>query len=349
MQLSELTGVSKEIQSYDPDHSLPMPTDLIGIEVELELIPQMSLPLWNVVHDGSLRDGCEYVLREPLYGTGITEALDILQTHLNEYNPRISERCSVHVHINVSDMEVQDFQKFLAMYVIFERVLFRYHGDRANNVFCIPWYKAGVPLEHLLSLETKQRSSHWEFMDCDKYSALNILPINNFGSIEFRHMAGTTDTSKILEWIRIIMHLKKFAMSLGDLQELPAYLSGTGGRRFLREVFGTDADVLTYRDVDQDILKGVRAAQRAIFANRFTERVQDVQENIPPPIAPRTAGARRTATFNNTAWTQLYNTAEIAAPATITITDELEDVRRTLQDDELFEHYLSTLNTRTGE
>ena len=313
MELSELTGVSKRVEVFDPEPSLPRPLDLVGIEVEIERVPPEDLRYWNCVRDGSLRDGREFVLREPLYGTGILTALQELQNFFDDVSPQVSERCSVHIHLNVSDMEVQEFQKLLVMYVIFERVLFQYHQGRADNVFCIPWYKANTPIESILELQDVDDVYRWAMMNTEKYTSLNVLPITQFGSIEFRHMAGTKNTSEILEWLKIVMRLREFCSGDLNLKDLPGYLSGTGGKRFLREVFKEQAEVLMYPDLDADILKGIRTAQRAIYVSRDRNQGLVSTDTLPSgslfnntSIRDRVQRARM-----STDWSQQIDTAQL--------------------------------------
>lgn len=46
-----------------------------------------------------------------------------------------------------------------------------------------------------------------------KYAALNINPMRTLGTVEFRHMGGTTHMKEISDWINVILQLKKSSIN----------------------------------------------------------------------------------------------------------------------------------------
>lgn len=194
---------------------------LIGLEIELEnyLEPVYTDKYWTSKTDGSLRNyGVEFV-SQPLRTKQIPYAIEYLKENLYYYNnPDFSDRTSIHVHLNVRDFTIERLKIFLLLYCIFEKHFFNIAGTkRENNIFCIPLYKT----EQCISLE--------EFsdilIDWSKYNALNlgcVLGSNvnpRFGTVEFRHLYGTLDTSIIYPWINSIVHLREYSLLI-SLEEL---------------------------------------------------------------------------------------------------------------------------------
>lgn len=225
--ISEITGHSAVMPGL-PDHNLPLPYCLMGVEVELENVanPRQGLDsrLWSVQREGSLRGEypVEFCFAQPLCGTAILKALQNLEevcTRSNEPSP--SERTSVHIHVDVRDMDIEEVMRFIMIYLLFERTLVRYHGDvREENIFCLPYYKAPGTLVSALGWLRSTGIRHASaaairnsFRRFSKYSGLNLSALFSHGSIEFRHMAGTWSSEAIYNWIHIVQSLKKAAES----------------------------------------------------------------------------------------------------------------------------------------
>lgn len=207
----QLTGIPL-ITGYKPPKTIKRlggvcsaPDLLFGVELEIEGLrhdPE-SYCIGGVVYhpDGSLRNnGAEFVTQPMTYEN--TEAVLTRFFELGKFNENnYSERCSVHVHMNVGDITEEHLRTFLAVYASHERALFEWIGDnRKHNIFCVPWYETnmGVGLAESFA-SIKQKTKNWM-----KYTALNLLPIWRQNTIEFRHMAGTHNLKRILTWVRMI-------------------------------------------------------------------------------------------------------------------------------------------------
>lgn len=281
MQLEQAIGFSKKVNHFEADNNLPLPLELMGVELEYEDVirrDNSAPPLWTAVEDGSLRNnGIEYIFSEPLYGTGIKEALDGMQEHVNNISPDVGARTSVHVHLNVSDMDVDQLMTLIILYLVFEKAIVSYHGGmREDNIFCVPYYKAPDALAQLIHLF--QHQNEVSSMDVrsilsgfNKYYGLNIGAVIQHGSLEFRHMAGTTDMNKVREWICIIQQLKSTALRTGaNYMDLITNMSGNSSF-ITSEVFGEFAGALDkYVHVD-DLVQGARLAQRIVNGHHLSD------------------------------------------------------------------------------
>lgn len=198
-----------------PDPLRPHPHTSVGIEVELEGsfrdIPDMKM--WRVESEGSLIGGVEFV-SEPVWGTAITDALMELDKVLKENSPVISFRTSTHVHINCLDITATQLIRLMSIYAMYELPLFRMHGDRINNIFCVP-VSSSVELQKSYAglydyTEQLGDGSRWRVRS--KYAALNPNSLVDFGTLEFRHMAGCTDMGEISNWIDTLLQMKASAL-----------------------------------------------------------------------------------------------------------------------------------------
>lgn len=281
MQVSEVIGFRKELTRFEPDPTLPLPLELIGVEVELEDTGRMHSPdenFWNVTSDGSLRNrGREFVFREPLYGVAIQQALMDLQRHIDGGQPALSERCSVHVHINISDLSTAQLHKMLMLYVIFERALVRYHkASREDNIFCVPFYKAPRDIALIDALVSESTDGIYNiFQTFNKYYAVNLQAIQEFGSLEFRHMGGSLHMPDVLTWIKIIMCLKRAALDENyNPYNLITNISGRGPRSVFYDIFGEYAELLDHERLEEDMMKGVRLAQLSVI-DKDLQKIND--------------------------------------------------------------------------
>ena len=81
----------------------------------------------------------------------------------------------------------------------------------------------------------------------NKYTALNLKPLNQHGTIEFRHLYGTWDKKVIITWTNLISCIKKYAKSITthNLKEEIFSLNTTSDYEgFIRNVFDKYAEII---------------------------------------------------------------------------------------------------------
>ena len=221
MLLSDLTGIRPSGRTYLPDQSLYDPKCLIGVEIEVEYPGisyrtskyQANPDFWKMDGDGSLRNnGTEYISDPPLFGRDLITALVELEQGLTEAGAQISSRCGLHIHMDVSELTVDELLAFVVGTSLVEPSLFRYVGkERAQNIHCLPFADTGNVLPFLNGIKYGRTPDDVlrSIKSACKYSALNIRPVTYQGSVEFRHHAGSFSASRILEWINILMRIKR--------------------------------------------------------------------------------------------------------------------------------------------
>lgn len=287
----------KEIRTYLGNPSLVLSDCFIGIEIELEGLPSTSIlaeeSYWDLKADNSLRNysgaSGEFVLKFPLCGEDLIRALRQFDEVIKSLPspPITSERTSVHVHLDARDLSPEQLYSLVILYCVFERVLFKYCGkDRENNNFCLPFYLAeGAVFEQLSDVQNSEGLLSFtdRVADSYRYSALNLCSLRKFGSIEFRQCAGTYDISRIMEWVGIIMCLKKYVLEHEiAFDTFPAHVSDVRYIGIVEEVFGKYSARLLYSGIESDILSGVRQAQKIIFSSNKMKVLDTILKTLSP-------------------------------------------------------------------
>jgi hypothetical protein len=186
---------------------LPVRTGLqVGIEFELEGIATYHAEAFvtkvNSIEDNSLRNEGRELVTDPCT---IAEAVVVHKTIFDngvEFYPEFevcSERCSTHVHVNFSDMEVDKVRQFIRLYALVEPLFFAaVNKSRQNNIYCVPLAATNL-LYFSQTASVESLTNNWQ-----KYCAFNVKRLADLGTIEFRHFEATEDTDKFEHWLRMI-------------------------------------------------------------------------------------------------------------------------------------------------
>lgn len=218
----------------------------IGLEIEVEGKQLFSSPFryWSCHSDGSLREtdghpAVEYVLKEPLADLEtLHKALMYLESKLSEAGSSVvmSNRTSVHVHINVQQYTVKELYCFILLYLIFEEVLIDcLSPDRAGNLFCLRAKDTDFYLHMLESALNKQNFRDWR--EDMRYSACNVASVVKFGSLEFRALKGTVDVGLIEMWVGLLVALRDRAKQYDNPVDIVEDFTRLGPLPFFRQTF----------------------------------------------------------------------------------------------------------------
>lgn len=252
----------------------------IGIEVEVEgldLPARVAGGRWHVKNDGSLRapvggSAYEYVTVGAIPYADVDAVLAELKTAMAKAKPQWSNRTSVHIHVNVSDMSFRDTINFMALYTTFEDILTEYAGGlkRSGNLFCVRAVDAEENIDTIVrSIRDQAIDAFYD--DNLHYAGMNVNSITQRGSIEFRAMAGNLDTKFIKSWIDALYGLREKAKTFNDPREVVSALSHTGPIQFMRDCL--PVDVATQCRMQPELFPrlfdGVRLAQELAYAREW--------------------------------------------------------------------------------
>ena len=211
---------------------------LIGIELETEGCSTLSMPesdYWAYHEEASLRDdSCEFVLRKPLSGRPLQLAINELDDLVKD--SYLTDRCSLHVHVDVGDLSLSKVYNVCLAYTIFEKVLYAISGNRYYNKYCVP---AGLSdnLRMYIALLYVNRKT---VTPDHRYGGLNLNALSKFGSLEFRMHWGTLDMDELKEWCQILHDLVDNSFDLDPAYMLECASSYEGILHLSDEIFTTD-------------------------------------------------------------------------------------------------------------
>ncbi len=230
-----------------------------GIEIETEgkRLPQVSAQVWRMENDGSLRGvfpdtRCEYVLPKPVTMKVAKESIKhLIQCGVDQATEwKFSFRTSVHVHLNVLDMEEDALYALIYTYVLLEEVLHNYCGkERKHNRFCLRVQDAEdtiAPMVHLFKNGPYRFAGAWNG-DRIRYAAMNLDALTKYGSLEFRGMRGTIDQGVLNNWLSALYNLRAYANKMGSVKAVYLDLMGKGAEAFFEEVLQEYAKVFVFK------------------------------------------------------------------------------------------------------
>lgn len=215
------------------------PRGEIGVEVELEGVLDnggLGSKYWIVKPEGSLRDGCEYVLASPARLEDLDDVGREFDGMMKKSKPKKTIRCSTHIHVNVNNKKLREVYNIIGYYYLIEELLVRTQGPaRTGNLFCLRMSDAENIGEQLL-FSTEDSHITVFSQNQNKYGALNLAAPMKFGSLEFRFLLPMTSWKEISIWIHLLHRLVNTAkdISIGDSVK---YVLEDTPRDFLRRVF----------------------------------------------------------------------------------------------------------------
>lgn len=243
---------------------------LIGVELEIErcrgIVECRGI---YTEPDGSLRNNGMEFITVPGHLTSIKNVIsDFFNRNKDSItSDNYSDRCSIHVHMNVRDMNVTQFKNLIKLYLLYEIHLFKY-GDvtRIGNIFCTPLQDAPAEYPWLWNdrFDTIPRiCRNWV-----KYTALNLHPVGTQGTVEFRHMPGTCAVDVIHNWLDILNQLYQSAMQLPQDTINVAIMSLNSNsqyHQFTKTVFGSFSDLITCQETFvEDMYAGIVCCKRSM-------------------------------------------------------------------------------------
>lgn len=250
---------------------------MVGIEIEVENItnPLHPLAYWDIKADGSLRNNGVELVSVPLQIKQVQLALEHVYNVLTEHNkPDFSNRTSVHIHVNCRDLTQNQIYNFILLYALFEKHFYSLAGNkRMNSIFCVPLFRTNQL--NVLDNVVYGLSPNWH-----KYCGINLLPLyqnqvtQGYGTIEFRHLYGTSNQREILEWINDILCLRKYAceISKDDLLKNIKEMNTTSSYISLySQVFAKGRKVLSNK---KDFEECVSNIKRELFGNEYLNTVK---------------------------------------------------------------------------
>ena len=191
-RIGKIMGRLEDRRTYAVDNKWPLPDCCIGLELEYEgadnkhiVIREVAPELIDFHHDPSLRgENVELRFFVPLSGVDLSRAFEELEKIVKSFERAngqtliLNNRTSLHVHLDVRNLELEDFRKLQMLFSMFERVLFKYcTPSREYNNFCLPSYRAEDLRGVQSGILTHKSAEDWAaaVAATSKYLAINFL------------------------------------------------------------------------------------------------------------------------------------------------------------------------------
>jgi len=198
--------IYSDFNLLQPPHLVSGSTPLfIGCEFEIEdIVDATSITdLVSTTTDGSLRNNGLEFITPPLTVPSAIETFNALHKNLKYGKAPFTERTSIHVHANCCNLTQQEVKNIILLYALYEEAFFMMiDPSRRDNIHCVALTETHLPSLYRAPVATL--ISKWH-----KYTALNIKPLSQLGTIEFRHMHGHNDLKLFSEWVTLIENLFK--------------------------------------------------------------------------------------------------------------------------------------------
>lgn len=258
---------------------------VIGVEVEVE---GSNLPAhvegWRLEHDGSLREGIEYVFVKPMSVEQGMSTLDNLAVAFKENNSEVPEsvRAGVHVHINVQDMDVVQLFTFITCYLVLEDTLIKYCGEnRQGNLFCLRATDAQF-LPFILHEVIRNKELYRLHHDDLRYASINLKALGEYGSLEFRAMRSTPDIEAIKTWVNMLLSIKEASTSFKNPKEVMYSMSMEGQREFAARCLGEYIGLVDSPLLGKEVSNCARNIQMVAFATDWEKFKLSFEEKLNP-------------------------------------------------------------------
>ena len=190
----------------------------IGVEIEVEypkskdsynLIQRNKvIPGWKMDFDGSLDNGAEYkaLNKNKLYYdeeslTQIREIIALVKVHKGNIRPS----CGLHIHIDMKDFTDKEIINIVkAFYKKQKNIVkqFKVLKKRLDEQNYLP--KETLKLTPKIVNEIRKDKAHKYDNEyyTNRYYLLNITSLNEFNTLEFRHMNGSIQYKRIKSYIK---------------------------------------------------------------------------------------------------------------------------------------------------
>jgi len=220
----------------------------IGVELEIENVrPRDAFAdlghLWKVERDDSLRPrdrSVELKSPSPGYsGEQLVQSLEALAGKDSLAHGTFGWRAGSHIHVDCRDKTPEDLAYIGPFYALLEPSIFAWDGSgRHESRFCMPWWVCSHDIATAFDIIHARNDNEFvgKISSFSKYTALNMEPLQRFGTLEFRHAKSSIDKAFLLEYINIgldvVAAADKFRDTMSPMGMVLDYMS-IGPERFI--------------------------------------------------------------------------------------------------------------------
>lgn len=144
---------------------------------------------------------------------------------ITEAGAQVNKSCGLHVHFGAEKFTFEQWRRIILNYAAIEGVIDSFMPESRrgnNNHYCKSIYEPSFNVEYYNNFRGLQVAFH-----NDRYYKVNLMAYNTHKTIEFRQHSGTTDYTKIKNWIDFLTAFLTWSlkheeiMTATSIDELP--------------------------------------------------------------------------------------------------------------------------------
>jgi hypothetical protein len=200
--MPEITfGVEIEVTRLISQDAIAQALQAAGIAAAVEGYNHVTKRHWKVVTDGS----CGYEVVSPILSgeKGLCELRKVCET-LTRIGCKVNKHCGLHVHLGADFLGVGRVRNFVKRYMANEANLdaIQPRARRGSkNRFCLPISE--TMRTHLI--DNCHVIDDMVGLQTTRYCKVNLQSYRKYGTVEIRHHAGTTNATRIENWVRFLI------------------------------------------------------------------------------------------------------------------------------------------------
>lgn len=204
-----------------------------GVEIEGQSYNHNTTTKWKIVSDSSISgvNGNE-IVSPVLSGLDGIEQIKKVCIGLNRAGAKINNSCGFHVHFGATDFNLDNFKNLLTSFTHLEDKFDEINPTSRrsnNNHFCknvssIANGNRTTAIQKINGATSISNLSSSVF-NGGRYFKLNVQSFQRHGTVEFRQHSGTTQFSKIKNWILICGRLVEYAKQNGVTNNFNSFLN----------------------------------------------------------------------------------------------------------------------------
>lgn len=201
-----------EIEAYNcTREKLASELRLAGIDVAVEGYNHTTRNHWKLVTDSSLTGNNTFELVSPvLEGEAGLKELEKVCWVLEYCDVKVNDSCGLHIHMDAADFDLQTWKNLALSYKHLERVIDSFMPQsRRQNYYC-----KGLSSISAADIQAAQNINDLRAaFGNNRYRKVNLEAYARHRTVEFRQHSGTTNFTKMENWVRFLNGLITFAKS----------------------------------------------------------------------------------------------------------------------------------------
>ena len=199
-----------EIEAYNcTREKLASELRAAGINVAVEGYNHTTRNHWKLVTDSSLTGNNTFELVSPvLEGEAGLKELEKVCWVLEFCDVKVNDSCGLHIHMDAADFDLQTWKNLALSYKHLERVIDSFMPQsRRQNYYCKGLSSiSAVDIQAAQSINDLQAA-----FGNNRYRKVNLEAYARHRTVEFRQHSGTTNFTKMENWVRFLNGLITFA------------------------------------------------------------------------------------------------------------------------------------------